>query len=298
MNLSSSRSLPAVFIPAILILSSCGGGKAAPPVQPGPTPTIAPTSTPVPAAPSDPRITKSCAKLKAGSASAQCKKEAATFQAEVDAAITLLQSQKPEIFSDSTVLSPGQYVLGVIKNLDAQGICAYWDGEELAVKNEDWFSDQYDILTSRNVAWVGPSSYMSTCYPAAFPLPLPGMPGQQAGCSLPPSREILCGKDPQSQYIDLVDTAIGNALVQHPEYFDPTNTPPASNYAKILNFDGYLAAVTKELTSKGLCTYYDGEEIQVKGSNDHSEHFDIVLSGMYIRRGNGMYESSCYPAAF
>ncbi len=298
MNLYPSRSLPFVILPALFLFSSCGGTKATPPVDPGPTPTIAPTATPPPAAPTDPRITKSCEKFKAGSASAKCGKSTPAFQAEVDAAITLLQHQKPEIFDGNTVLSPGQFVVGVIKNLDAEGICGFWDGEELAVKNADWFNDQYDIITSRNTAWFGPNNYMTTCEPAAFPLPLPGMPGQVPGCSVAPSREIYCGKDPQSQYVDLVDTAIGNALVQHPQCFDPKDTPPASDYAKILNWDCYLNAVTKELNAKGLCTFYDGEELQVKGTADRSEHFDIVMSSMHIRRGSGMYESSCYPAAF
>jgi hypothetical protein len=258
--------------------------------------------TPAPAAPSDPRISKTCAKLKAGSATAQCKKDVPTFQSDVDAAIRLLESQRPEIFNGNEVLFPGQYIQGVINNLDAVGICAFWDGEELAVKNEDWFSDQYAIITSKFLIWMGPNNYAATCYPAAFPLPLPALPGQVPGCSLPPSSQIGCWPDKKSQYIDLVDTAIGNALAQHPEYFDPKDTPPASNYARILNMEGYLKAVATELQSKGLCTFYDGEEIQVKGSNDHSEHFDIVLSGTqssaYIRRGSGMYESSCYPAAF
>ena len=64
-----------------------------------------------------------------------------------------------------------------------------------------------------------------------------------------------------------------------------------------MNADGYIKGVEAALTKKGLCSYYDGEELQVKGSNEQSEHFDIVLQSMHIRRG-GTYESSCYPAAF
>jgi hypothetical protein len=297
LNLATVRTVAPVAL-SLLGLAACGGAKN--PSAPTPTsvPSAVPTATPTSAASSDPRISKSCAKLKAGSATAQCKKDVPTFQAEVDAAIRLLESQQPEIFDGNKVLSSPQYIVGLINNLDAVGICAYWDGEELAVKNEDWFSDQYAVITSSYIIRNGTNSYAATCYPAAFPLSLPGLPGQVAGCSLPPSSQILCGKDPQSKYIDLVDTAIGNALVQHPECFDPKDTPPASNYAKILNMQGYLNAVAQELQSKGLCTFYDGEEIQVKGGNDHSEHFDMVLGNTHIRRGAGMYASSCYPAAF
>jgi hypothetical protein len=297
LNLVPGHSLRAAFLFAVLLsFGSCGGGNGKP-VDPGPVPTITPTAEPTPVAPTDPRLTKSCEKLKAGTESATCKKDVPTFQAELNAAIADLQAYKPGIFDGNRVLSSGQYVLGVIQNLDAAGICAYWDGEELALKNTDWFSDQYDILTSKSTVW---NAYMTTCYPSVFPLPLPGLPGQQSDCKLAPSKEILCSKDPVSgsETINLVDAAIGNALSQHPEYFDFNDTAPASTFVKIVNWDGYIGAISKELQSKGLCTFYDGEEIMVKGSNTRSEHFDIVLSSMHIRRGNGIYMSSCYPAAF
>ena len=41
-----------------------------------------------------------------------------------------------------------------------------------------------------------------------------------------------------------------------------------------------------------------GEEIQVKRTNEFSEHFDINYADVYVRRGPGTYRSSCYPAAF
>ena len=58
----------------------------------------------------------------------------------------------------------------MIKALDRQGICAGWDGEELAVKTTDSFNDQYDIMTAAGKVRQGESAYRTTCYPAAFPL--------------------------------------------------------------------------------------------------------------------------------
>jgi hypothetical protein len=43
-----------------------------------------------------------------------------------------------------------------------------WDGEELAVKKTNDFSDQYDILTFENFIRRDHGSYRATCTPAWF----------------------------------------------------------------------------------------------------------------------------------
>ena len=52
------------------------------------------------------------------------------------------------------------------------------------------------------------------------------------------------------------------------------------------------------LATKGYCGRFDGEEIQIKRSNELSEHYDINYADRYIRRGTGIFRTSCYPAAF
>ena len=52
------------------------------------------------------------------------------------------------------------------------------------------------------------------------------------------------------------------------------------------------------LAGKGYCGKFDGEEIQIKHSNDFTEHYDINYADKYIRRGFGIFRGSCYPAAF
>ena len=48
------------------------------------------------------------------------------------------------------------------------GVCGYYDGEELAVKNSNYFNDQFDILTSDLFIRRQGGSYRSTCRPAWF----------------------------------------------------------------------------------------------------------------------------------
>ncbi len=40
------------------------------------------------------------------------------------------------------------------------------------------------------------------------------------------------------------------------------------------------------------------EEIVVKKENRFSEHFDVFLGEGFVRRGGGIYRSTCWPAAF
>ena len=48
------------------------------------------------------------------------------------------------------------------------GYCAFYDGEELAIKNTNDFSEQYDISTSQGYVRQGDGSYRATCWPAWF----------------------------------------------------------------------------------------------------------------------------------
>ena len=56
--------------------------------------------------------------------------------------------------------------------------------------------------------------------------------------------------------------------------------------------------MVSHLSSKGYCAFFDGEEIQLKRTNDFTEHYDVNYSDKYIRTGSGIYRGSCYPAAF
>jgi hypothetical protein len=232
-----------------------------------------------------------------------CKKESQTFLAKVDEAIEQLIRNQPQVFDlgdaaaggSYRVRSLGQYYVGVIDNLEKMGLCAHFDGEELQVKNNNDFSDQYHILTSSGYARRGENSYRATCYPAAFPTAEPPRP-ETPGCSLPPSREVGCDNEEPS-FLAEVDASIEQVAKEHPEYFD-LNDRKQENWYRILNGEGFTKAMEESLRKKGLCARYDGEEMAVKRENRLSDQYDIIVAEGYTRRGRGSYRTTCYPAAF
>jgi hypothetical protein len=148
-----------------------------------PTPTPAPTSTPTPSPNPTPTPTPapvptggSCSIPASGHPDAPCSMESQSFLTQVDKAITQLTQQQPDIFDFDKkncdncyyVKDQARFVSGVIKNLNAMGICATYDGEELGVKNSNSFNDQYDILVSSGHIRRGQGSYRSTCQPSWF----------------------------------------------------------------------------------------------------------------------------------
>ena len=87
-------------------------------------------------------------------------------------------------------------------------------------------------------------------------------------------------------------------MKQKPELFDFEQTAPGTDWPLVKDLHAYQLAVVEALVGKGYCAKFDGEEIQVKRSNEFSEHYDVNLSDTYVRRGAGMFRGSCYPAAF
>jgi hypothetical protein len=113
-----------------------------------------------------------------GTLDSGCARHIGVFVKDVEAAIDLLATQKPQIFDLTDQISPGAYrvldtdayYLGVVTNLQAAGFCANYDLTEVQVKNSNEFSEQYDVLISTGHVRRGPGSYRSTCAPAIFPL--------------------------------------------------------------------------------------------------------------------------------
>lgn len=152
------------------------------PILGGPAPNPTPTPTPAPGTPSPtptpdtPPTTGSCSLPASNNPNASCSMTSAAFLGDVDAAITLLTKQHPEIFDFNNnlcgncyyVKDVNAYVAGVIRNLNATGYCAIYDGEELGVKNTNSFNEQFDIHLSSGHIRRGSGSYRSTCWPAWF----------------------------------------------------------------------------------------------------------------------------------
>jgi hypothetical protein len=290
----------ALAVSLCTLLSTCGGGDAAPPTTPiaPPSATPAPIATPPPPDPF-PGAT-SCARIGLGSANSNCRPESPSFLAEMQAAIDEVVAENPGNFINTELgvqaKSSGQFYVGVIQKLDRKGLCAAFDGEEVGVKNQNGFSDQYHLLTSRFIVRRSESAYQVTCYPASFPTSTPSY--EPAGdCPLAPSREITCGNEDPTLY-GVVDASIQQVAREHPEVFDIGDQRGGEGAYRIVNPDGFKSHLIAAAKSRGVCARHDGEEFVFKQQNRFSEHYDLESSQGYVRRGEGTYASTCYPAAF
>jgi len=147
-----------------------------------------PTVTPPPAAPAPnnpapnnpappPPGDQGCS-LPAGQWNENCSMQSQTFLSRVEAAIDDVVRTNPQYFNLNRtrggcpncfqVVDPTGYVNAVARAVTRNGVCGYYDGEELAVKNSNQFNDQFDILTSDLFIRRQSGSYRSTCRPAWF----------------------------------------------------------------------------------------------------------------------------------
>jgi len=296
-----NRSVYAAAAASVFILAACGGGNKGvtntPPVTTTPAVAAPPTTTlpPFDAIPG----ANSCARFGPGR-DGSCRRDSPTFMADVDAVLDQLIRERPNLFENTgsglRVVSTGQFYVAFLQKLDQRGVCAAFDGEEVGMKNSDAFNDQFHMVTSDQILRRGESSYRATCFPASFPGPVRGYPPNN-GCTLPHSIEVTCGRE-RSTHLSVVDEAINQVAREHPEVFDFGARQPAEGWYRIVNTTAYDNYVVEAIKSKGYCSRHDGEELVVKHENAFSEHFDISTAEGNVRRGEGSYRSTCYPAAF
>jgi hypothetical protein len=154
---------------------------AIPVVLPTPTPTPKPTPTPTPDAtpaptPTPPPPAGSCSLPASNPSNPRCTDESPQFLNQMDTALTAVTTIHPEYFDFNDkkcdncyyVKNVDGYLNGVIKQLNKQGVCAQYDGEEMAVKNSNAFSEQWDILLASGHMRRGAGSYRGVCRPAVF----------------------------------------------------------------------------------------------------------------------------------
>ena len=130
------------------------------PVGPAPAPTPTPGMTDPAATPAPPGATPappsaSGCRLPRGTGTGEnCPRTSPQFLGDIQASIKQLIQEQPNIFIKRScvdcydVTDSGAYLSGVIKQMSRRGYCAMFDGEELAVKNTNDFSEQYDILSA------------------------------------------------------------------------------------------------------------------------------------------------------
>ncbi len=295
--LGKATALRAFAAVVAVTFGSCGGGSSS---GSGGGPTIplpaTPAATPTPASTPAPVLSASCARLPAGTVTpTRCPTEAPTFLADVEDAIDTLRGEQPGLFEGNQILNVGAYYVGLVKVLDRKGLCADFDGEELGVTNTSDYSDVYDVQTAKNEVR---RFYVGTCYPALVPISRGTPAPSPSGCSLAPSKEIACGREPEGRFYGDVEGAISQLLKSRPELFDLDDLHPGPDWPRVKDMGAYHAAMVSLLVGKGYCAFFDGEEIQMKRTNDFTEHYDVNYSDKYIRTGSGIYRGSCYPAAF
>jgi hypothetical protein len=100
-----------------------------------------------------------------------CGFENTVFFGQVRAAIDRTRREHPEWFDGDIAVEVGRYVDETVDNLRREGFCALNDGEEVAVKNSNDFSEQYDIISSRGAVI---QIYTATCRPAWDAIPPAG----------------------------------------------------------------------------------------------------------------------------
>src|SRR5688500_11267569 len=60
------------------------------------------------------------------------------------------------------VLRRDEYIAEVVTNLRWRGLCALYDGVEVAVKNANDYNEQYNVHTSQGFVRWGAGAYIST----------------------------------------------------------------------------------------------------------------------------------------
>jgi len=166
-----------VLAVGLAFLVSCERASRAP-TGPAAVPSAAPA--PVASATPTPPAIYGCGLPRGQGLGRNCPFEHASFYDEVNASIDQVIAEFPEFFDlQSTrggdrnfkLRNPSQYVDEVVYNLRTRGFCALNDGEEIAVKSSNDFSDQYDVITGEGFIR---RSYRATCRPAWDAIPPAG----------------------------------------------------------------------------------------------------------------------------
>jgi hypothetical protein len=213
------------------------------------------------------------------------------FLTQVDDTVDEVTAGHPELFaSDGALVDFGRFRVYMIAGLEARGLCAVVDGEEIAIKNDNNFSEQWHVELSNRRLRKGINSYRATCRLANFPISPTAMP-QRGDCSLPSSFSYACERLPTSQFLTMVDAAQDAVIAARPDLTDGKTVAQA-------HWNEYYNEIISRLRAQGVCAIFDGEELAVKSSNDFNEQFHLILSSTTLFRGFPSYRGTCEPAAY
>lgn len=157
------------------------------------------------------------------------------------------------------------------------------------------------VLTLGSCGDDEPTPVATTPTPAPTPVPTPTptptpTPGPMLACGAAPvsTTDVGC-RATGATFQREVQEAIDQIQGQQPNIFDFGNTrggPFVKSKGK------YLVGLLEILQNRGLCANWDGEELQVKNTNEFNDQYDVLLASGHIRQGASMYRTTCSPAAF
>ena len=217
---------------AVAIMAFACGGDA------GPSGATPPTTMPQPS-PSAPTGgggvgAASCA-LGPGAIDAECGKTSSRLHDAVLTAMDQLVRQSPHIFDKNVesgvntgqykVLDKEAYLTGLVANLVEAGYCAERDPddgayERILVKNENGFSENFDVLAGSAPFMRRGGSYFETCTPANFPVERGNLPAPGSGCGYPYPSPVVMMTCKVHTFAQDVYTLDSTALVGDKEYCD------------------------------------------------------------------------------
>jgi hypothetical protein len=170
-----TRRRAALSVAVVALAAAAWVGTCNPTSSPSasPSPSPSPEATP-PVSQGPPPCT-----LPHGTGSGQnCPRQISHYLPEVERSLDRLVARRPGIFDQHSYRGCGTcylvkdtraYIDGMIHELMTnEGVCAVWDGEEMAIKETNDFNDQFDILTFENFIRRDNGSYRATCSPAWF----------------------------------------------------------------------------------------------------------------------------------
>ena len=131
--------------------------------------------------------------------------------------------------------------------------------------------------------------------PESSPTPDPSGGGTvpQSCAPAPAPGNERCPREDRSDFLGLVESAYDSLIAQHPNWFSGKGTSATLN----ISSEDWTWAVVNEVRRKGYCAGIYAEEVSVRTSKAYSENFDVVTSSGTVRRGEGAYRSTCYPAS-
>jgi hypothetical protein len=150
---------------------SSSTGPDAPPAAITGNPVIVPSPSPTPTP-----APIGCGLPHGGGSGNGCPYQAPAFAEDINRAIAEAQNEHPELFNFNDgygqlswrVLDRKKYYDVVKFNLERMGYCAAHDEEEIGVKNDNRFNEQYQIMTSYGYSRWGSGAYRATCWPPWF----------------------------------------------------------------------------------------------------------------------------------